>query len=317
MARCDDTLLSLDLRHQIFVVTGGTNGIGWETTKQLLKQGAIVLMGCRDLSIGRSRRSSLFPSSMASNLHCYSLDLSDLSSVVSFSNSVSHFVRSNLSTCTALLNNAGIMDPPHSVTSQHIESQFGVNHLSHFLLSYLLIRKGVLSGGRIVSVSSRAAMRARSFPSSHRSPCFSTPIHSLYCQSKLAQVFFTQDLHSFLCSSSSRLPMPSSHPLFGVMREHFPSSVVSLHPGVINSRILRHWNPLFRFFYSFLLAPLFLKSSWEGAQTSLHCLLSPSLVSGAYYSGCSVSSSVSSTSLDSSLQRSIISRSSSLISPFL
>jgi len=54
-----------------------------------------------------------------------------------------------------LVNNAGIMSVPYGETKQGFESQFGTNHLGHFLLTNLLFESLKRSGqARIVNVSS-------------------------------------------------------------------------------------------------------------------------------------------------------------------
>lgn len=54
-----------------------------------------------------------------------------------------------------LINNAALMANPYSTTVDGFESQFGVGHLGHFLLTTLLWNEGkIKDGGRIVNVSS-------------------------------------------------------------------------------------------------------------------------------------------------------------------
>lgn len=59
-----------------------------------------------------------------------------------------------------LINNAGIMMCPKSETEDGFETQFGTNHLGHFLLTMLLLPKICKSTpARIVNVSSMAQKR--------------------------------------------------------------------------------------------------------------------------------------------------------------
>lgn len=52
-----------------------------------------------------------------------------------------------------IINNAGVVFCPFALTPQGIESQFGTNHIGHFLLTNLLLPV-VRRGGRIVNLSS-------------------------------------------------------------------------------------------------------------------------------------------------------------------
>ena len=79
------------------------------------------------------------------------LDLSDLESVRACANKIN----SEIETISALVNNAGIMMPPKKITKHGFESQFGINHLGHFLLTELLLNKLLASSpSRVINVSS-------------------------------------------------------------------------------------------------------------------------------------------------------------------
>lgn len=79
------------------------------------------------------------------------LDVSSLKSVRSFcSNLIEKYKRIDL-----LVNNAGIMNAPYGKTEDGFETQFGTNHLGHFLLTLLLLPNIIQSApARIVNVSS-------------------------------------------------------------------------------------------------------------------------------------------------------------------
>lgn len=62
----------------------------------------------------------------------------DLSSLNSVRNFVTQF-KSEESKLDILINNAGIMMCPYAKTEDGFESQIGVNHLGHFLLTLLLL----------------------------------------------------------------------------------------------------------------------------------------------------------------------------------
>jgi NAD(P)-dependent dehydrogenase (short-subunit alcohol dehydrogenase family) len=86
------------------------------------------------------------------------LDLSSLDSVRHAASEVSTLLGPG--ELDILINNAGIMARPnYSTTVDGIESQFGVNHIGHFLFTNLLLSSGTLSrtGGRVVNLTSNAA----------------------------------------------------------------------------------------------------------------------------------------------------------------
>jgi NAD(P)-dependent dehydrogenase (short-subunit alcohol dehydrogenase family) len=189
-----------DQTGRTFIVTGANSGLGLETARQLAAKGADVIMTARSEAKGRAAVASIG----GSNLDLRLLDLSDLDSVRAFAEGVEHV--------DVLVNNAGIMMPPRSLTKQGFELQFGTNHLGHFALTGLLfdrLRKG--QDARIVTVSS----------SLHRSGT----IHfddltgekkysptGFYSQSKFANVLFGLELDRRLRAAGLPLRSLLAHP---------------------------------------------------------------------------------------------------------
>jgi len=55
---CDKALLSKDLTGKTYIITGANSGVGFETSQQLVKQGAHVVMACRRPEAGEEARSN-------------------------------------------------------------------------------------------------------------------------------------------------------------------------------------------------------------------------------------------------------------------
>jgi NAD(P)-dependent dehydrogenase (short-subunit alcohol dehydrogenase family) len=127
-----DILAGKDLTGKVAVVTGGYSGIGLETTRALAAAGAKVYVPVRNLdkaaeTLATIKRGEVIPLPM---------DLGDFASIRRF---VAEMLE-NESQIDLLINNAGIMACPEASIEGGWESQFGVNHLGHFLLT-----KGMLS----------------------------------------------------------------------------------------------------------------------------------------------------------------------------
>src|ERR1044072_6444992 len=106
-----------------FVVTGAKSGLGLETARALGRLGANVIMTARDAGKGQQDPEA--------KLELRELDPADLDSVREFASTVDEL--------DVLINNAGVMMPPHGRTKQGYELQFGVNHLGPFALTGLLL----------------------------------------------------------------------------------------------------------------------------------------------------------------------------------
>ncbi|CDQ87814.1 unnamed protein product [Oncorhynchus mykiss] len=168
-----------------------------------------------------------------------------------------------------LINNAGVMMCPYVKTNDGFEMQLGVNHLGHFLLTYLLI--GLLkrsAPARIVVVSSLAHnVGWIRFHDLLSQGSYNSGL--AYCQSKLANLLFARELARRLKGSSV--------------------TVNSVHPGLVRSELVRHSTILSLLFSLF---SLFLKSPRDGAQTSIYCAVAEELhsLTGKHFSDCAPAS---------------------------
>lgn len=140
-----------DQTGRVFLVTGANSGLGLATTRALTARGARVLLAVRDVAKGRRAAAGITHEQPGAQVEVGHLDLADLDSVRAFA----HQVRADHPRLDVLVNNAGVMAPPRSLSAQGHELQFACNHLGHFALTGLLL--DLLSVGRdprVVTVSS-------------------------------------------------------------------------------------------------------------------------------------------------------------------
>ncbi|XP_026093379.1 retinol dehydrogenase 12 [Carassius auratus] len=259
---CGQWSSSVRLDDKTVIITGANTGIGKETVRDLAKRGARVIMACRDLEKAEEARKELMEDSGNQNIVANRLDLSDTKSIREFA----ELINKEEKQVNILINNAGIMMCPYSKTADGFEMQFGVNHLGHFLLTYLLLdllKKSAPS--RIINVASVA----HTWGSIHLDDINSEKGYSprrAYGQSKLANILCTRSLAKRLQGS-------------GV-------TVYSLHPGVVQSELFRNLSKPVQIAVK-VFSP-FTKTTIQGAQTTIYCAVEPKLdnESGGYYSDC-------------------------------
>ncbi|XP_041649439.1 retinol dehydrogenase 13 [Cheilinus undulatus] len=258
---------SVRLDGKTVLITGANTGIGKETSRDLARRGARVVMACRDLTRAEQAAEEIRQSTGNGNVVIRHLDLASVYSVRQFAKD---FMDSE-DRLDILINNAGVMMCPKWLTEDGFETQLAVNHLGHFLLTNMLLPMLRSSApSRVVTVSSIAHKGGRidldDLFFSRR------PYSSLesYRQSKLANVLFSRELARRLNGS-------------GV-------SAFSLHPGVIRTELGRHVHSSFPLLGALLSLPslLLMKTPWQGSQTTLYCALTPGLEakSGSYFSDC-------------------------------
>ena len=144
------------LADKVFIVTGCSAGIGPETGRALAATGGKVFLTVRDMKKGAEACKSFLEPGRVELLEM------DNNSLDSVRNAAKTFL-SKSKTLNVLVNNAGIMAAPEGKTKDGFESQFGVNHLSHFLFFNLLKDTLIASStpefhSRVVNVSSTGHM---------------------------------------------------------------------------------------------------------------------------------------------------------------
>jgi len=269
---------------RVVVVTGGNTGIGKETVRELVKRGARVITGCRDVEKAKKAVEEI-KEETGHEVTVKPLDLADVESIKVFAD-----VCLKESRIDILINNAGLMLPVKGMqTKQGFEIHFGVNYLGHYLLTTLLHPLLVKSGtpfrpSRVINVSSDGHkftmskgldVDAADFGLVQWGATFEGMLafHKLYGQSKLAQIYHAKEV--------SRLAKKNGENVIAM----------SLHPGAVNTEITRYHNEgFFTAVTSFIDSCLlyFGKTPIEGAQTTLHCALTDAtfLEPGAYYVDC-------------------------------
>lgn len=244
------------MKGKICIVTGGNTGIGKATVEGLGRQGATVVLACRDLDRGRAALEDIKAKTGSTELHLLRLDLGSLKSVREFATAFTdQFPRLDV-----LIENAGVSTGKRQLTADGFEMDFGVNHLGHFLLAELLLPTLKASApSRIVVVSSGVHKGAKlDFDDLQGEKSWGAM--RFYAQSKLANMLFVRSLSRRLEGS-------------GVV-------VNGLHPGVIATELGRDFPAPLR-----MIARWFFKSVEQGARTSLYLATAPEAgkVSGKYF----------------------------------
>jgi len=143
----DDVLEGVDLTGKTFLVTGTSAGLGVETTRALSSHGAHVIGAVRDIAKARANLGAAGVD--LDRVELREVDLASLASIRAFTDGVV----ADHPPIDVIIANAGIMGCPQGTTADGFETQFGTNHLGHFVLVNRLVPL-LADGGRIVVLSS-------------------------------------------------------------------------------------------------------------------------------------------------------------------
>ncbi|XP_027364162.1 short-chain dehydrogenase TIC 32, chloroplastic isoform X2 [Abrus precatorius] len=261
------------------IVTGASSGIGTETTRVLALRGVHVIMGVRNMTAGKDVKETILKEIPSAKVDAMELDLSSMESVKKFA---SEYKSSGLP-LNILINNAGIMACPFTLSKDNIELQFATNHIGHFLLTNLLLdtlkktSREAKKEGRIVNVSSEAHRFAYSegirFDKINGQSSYNS--WRAYGQSKLANILHANELTKRLKEDGVDI------------------TANSIHPGSITTNLFRYNSTVNGLIN--VIGRLVLKNVQQGAATSCYVALHPQAkgISGKYFSDSNVSTTTS------------------------
>lgn len=236
-----------DQTGRVALVTGANSGLGLETARALAAKGATVVMACRSARKAEEARTALLldlarqplPSPQGA-LDLLPLDLADLASV----RAAAAALKEQYGGLDLLINNAGVMAPPRTLTRDGFELQFGTNHLGHFALTLLLLPLlEARPGARVVFVTSGAQYFGQiAFDDLQGERSYDR--WRAYSQSKLANVMTALDLQERLRARGSGVLSLAAHP--GLARTNLQPASVAMNGSRLEALAYRLMDPLFQ-----------------------------------------------------------------------
>jgi NAD(P)-dependent dehydrogenase (short-subunit alcohol dehydrogenase family) len=152
----DDVLSGVNLKGRRILVTGVSAGLGVETARALGAHGAQVVGAARDLGKAAVATAQVRKDAVAGgSFEMVALDLASLESVRACADAL----LAKGKPFDVVIANAGVMATPFGHTSDGFETQFGTNHLGHFVLVNR-IAPLIQAGGRLVNLTSSGHRRA-------------------------------------------------------------------------------------------------------------------------------------------------------------
>ncbi|CEP60143.1 Env9p LALA0_S01e03994g [Lachancea lanzarotensis] len=258
---------------KVALVTGGNSGIGWYTVLHLYMHGFAVYVAGRNANRvsralkdikkeAKNRLKALEPKNRnpVGELLYLSLDLAQLKSV----EKAAKKFRSLESSLDVLINNAGVMALPYSVTEDGFEIQLQTNYVAHFLLTMQLLPNIKRCRGRIISVSSIGHNLELSYFSLSQSFNYKPNILFTWMRYAMAKTACIQFAKMLAIKHSDVLCM-------------------SVHPGlVMKTNLFSYWTRLpivgiFFWFYFQLVGYFFGVSNEQGSVATLRAALSTEL----------------------------------------
>lgn len=251
------------MKDKVCLITGATSGIGKETALALAKMGSAIIVNGKDKKRGEETITEIKKISGNENVELMIANLSSLNEV----RKLADRLKGKYDKLDILINNAAVFYTSRNLSIDGIEMQFAVNHLSHFLLTNLLLetlRKS--NSAKIINVSSNAHYQGRiNFDDINFEKRYFG--WTVYCQSKLANVLFTYEL-------ADRLDPKQV-------------TVNALHPGTVRTNIVgKYASFIYRLGWN-LQKPLMLPVE-EGAKTSIYLASSEEVkgITGLYFVKC-------------------------------
>jgi NAD(P)-dependent dehydrogenase (short-subunit alcohol dehydrogenase family) len=216
----EEVLSGVHLHGKRIFVTGVSAGLGVETARSLAAHGAKVVGAARDLTKGEAASTQVRKDAAAGggSFGLVELDLASLKSVRACADKL----LAKGEPFDVVIANAGVMATPFGHTADGFETQFGTNHLGHFVFVNR-IAPLIRTGGRLISLSSAGHRYSNvdlQDPNFERTPY--EPFVA-YGRSKTANILFA-------------VAFDGRHRKHGVR-------AAAVHPGVIHTELGRHIDP--------------------------------------------------------------------------
>jgi NAD(P)-dependent dehydrogenase (short-subunit alcohol dehydrogenase family) len=238
---------------RLALVTGGSRGIGLETSRGLAARGAEVISAARGEEAG-AQSTEMLRAAFERPAHFVAADLSDLRTLAATLDRIERILGGR--SLDAVVANAGLWPTRHRLSAQGHEIAFATNVLGHHALIRGLLEREILAEeARVVVVTGDIYILARecSGDFAYRGAFGG---QRAYCRSKLGNLWYAREL----------------------ARRHPALRVHAVHPGVVASGLGGGRGGIGGALKRVLMLPL-----EAGAQTSLFCATQPGLESGAYY----------------------------------
>ncbi|WCE05895.1 SDR family NAD(P)-dependent oxidoreductase [Pseudoxanthomonas sp. JBR18] len=273
----DDVLAGMDLSGKRVLVTGVSAGLGVETARALVAHGAHVVGAARNLAKAKEATAGIHAQAAnGGQLDLIELDLASLQSVRSCADALLADGRP----FDVVIANAGVMRTPFGHTADGFETQFGTNHLGHFVLVNR-IASLIAPGGRLICLSSaghRYSDVDLDDPNFERTPYDPS---AAYGRSKTANILFAVEFDRRHNAQGVRAA--AVHP-GGIMTElgrHLAPGELEATVEKINAQSAAEGHPPFEF-----------KSIPQGAATSVWAAFVANAddIGGRYTEDCQVSS---------------------------
>ncbi|MDR9419777.1 SDR family oxidoreductase [Gracilimonas sp.] len=247
------------MQNKLCIVTGANSGIGFETTKALAREGAYLVMVCRNEDKARSAKQDIIDATGIAGVDIVLCDFAIQSEI----RKAVQQIKANYDKIDVLINNHGFLASERNETVDGLEETFAVNHIGYFLFTNLLLdHLKAAESARIINVASEAHRAGEFDPDNLQLETGFQP-YKAYGNSKLFNILFTKELAKRLKDSSV--------------------TANSLHPGVVASNFGQSGTWLMSLLYT--IGKPFMRSNKKGAETSVYLATSDEVegVSGRYF----------------------------------
>lgn len=244
------------MSHKTLAITGATSGIGKATVQELVNDFDEIILLARNEVKAQLLKRELKQSNPLLKVKVIECNLASLDSV----EKAALYIQENYDKIDCLINNAGTVSLSRQETTDGYELMMGTNYLGHYLLTHYLMPALMNSKEpQIVIVSSNAyaftTLRSDYFKGKGN-------VMKLYGRSKLATLYFMQELHEQFSDQGLR--------------------VTAVHPGAVSTNLGKtKQNEKFGKLVYGMLKPFFLTPA-EGAESTILAVRNKDKYSGMY-----------------------------------